>query len=115
ITPSLDFEPEPAMIAAFSGGGAVTTNPVPAWRPQDLGAFNAPPRQSVEGWQRLFDLGNESTPHQPQDTDTAVPHVLRSREHEGAPGERPVFQLHGTYIIAQLRSGFMVVDQQRAH
>jgi len=31
------------------------------------------------------------------------------------PGERPVFQLHGTYILAQLRSGFMVVDQQRAH
>jgi DNA mismatch repair protein MutL len=40
---------------------------------------------------------------------------MPSREHEGTPGERPVFQLHGTYIMAQLRSGFMVVDQQRAH
>lgn len=26
-----------------------------------------------------------------------------------------MFQLHGTFIIAQLRSGFVVVDQQRAH
>lgn len=40
---------------------------------------------------------------------------MASREHEGIPGERPVFQLHGTYILAQVRSGFMVVDQQRAH
>jgi DNA mismatch repair protein MutL len=28
---------------------------------------------------------------------------------------RAVFQLHGRYILAQLRSGFVVVDQQRAH
>lgn len=35
---------------------------------------------------------------------------MPSREHAGTPGERPVFQLHGTYIMAQLRSGFMVVN-----
>lgn len=115
IVPSLDFEPEPAMIAAFSGGSQQhATSAVPAWRPQDLGAFNAPPKPSVEGWQQLFDLGNgEAT-----DTDPTAPspsRIVASREHEGTPGERPVFQLHGTYILAQVRSGFMVVDQQRAH
>ncbi|MEZ4738433.1 MAG: hypothetical protein R2818_03530 [Flavobacteriales bacterium] len=46
----------------------------------------------------------------------AEPRIMPSREHEGTPGERlQVPGLHGTYIMAQLRSGFMVVDQQRAH
>ncbi|MDX9751759.1 MAG: DNA mismatch repair endonuclease MutL [Flavobacteriales bacterium] len=114
ITPSIDFEPEPAMIAAFSGGGGAPTAAPPAWRPQDLGAFAGVPRPSPEGWQQLFDMDGTAPP-------PAVPladdqrRVLPSREHEGMPGERPVFQLHGTYIIAQLRSGFMVLDQQRAH
>lgn len=114
IVPSLDFEPEPAMIAAFSGGGSSPTPSVPAWRPNDLGAFNAPPRKPAEGWQQLFDLGNGSgAPERVPITE--APRIMSSREHEGAPGERPVFQLHGSYILAQVRSGFMVVDQQRAH
>ncbi len=110
ITPSLDFEPEPAIIGAFSGGGATAT--VPAWRPQDLGALSAPPQRPPEGWQQLFDLGTTAPEATPME---APARVLPSREHEGMPGERPVFQLHGTYIIAQTRSGFMVIDQQRAH
>ncbi len=117
IVPSLDFEPEPAILAAFASHQAESAparNTVPAWRPQDLGAFNAPPRPSVEGWQQLFDLG--STPSTPEPAPSEAPQrVMPWREHEGTPGERPVFQLHGTYILAQLRSGFMVVDQQRAH
>ncbi len=115
ITPSLDFEPEPAMLAAF-GQANVTTKvaSVPAWRPNDLGAFNAPPKPSAAGWQQLFDLGGASPEGDPTRIDT-TDRVLPSRESEGIPGERPVFQFHGTYIIAQLRSGFMVVDQQRAH
>lgn len=119
IVPSLDFEPEPAIIAAFSGGGAAAAPAsVPAWRPQDLGAFSQPPRQRAEGWQQLFDLGSGQAPGAEvplPDGPPAAARVLPMREHEGMPGERPVFQLHGTYIMAQLRSGFMVIDQQRAH
>lgn len=110
ITPSLDFEPEPAIIGAFSGGGAPAA--VPAWRPQELGAFQTPPRPVPEGWQQLFDLDAPAPAGTPG---IPAPRVLPSREHEGTPGERPVFQLHGTYIIAQMRSGFMVIDQHRAH
>ncbi|MBX2973720.1 MAG: hypothetical protein KF797_11490, partial [Flavobacteriales bacterium] len=115
IVPSLDFEPEPAILAAFAQqqpAAAPPREPVPAWRPHDLGAFQAPPRKSVEGWQQLFDLN--TAPAEAPAPETAQ-RVIPWREHEGTPGERPVFQLHGTYIIAQLRSGFMVVDQQRAH
>ena len=37
------------------------------------------------------------------------------RELDERSGRRAVFQLHGRYIMAQLKSGFVVVDQQRAH
>ena len=43
------------------------------------------------------------------------PRILPSRELDGEQSDRPLFQLHGTYILAQLRNGYMVVDQHRAH
>lgn len=118
IVPSLDFEPEPAMIAAFSNAPAA-----PDWRPRDLGAFTGPPRPSAAGWQQLFDMGmaspvEEQTRGSAQDDQQEQgnePRVMPSREQDLPPGDRPVFQLHGTFIVAQLRNGVMVVDQQRAH
>lgn len=45
-----------------------------------------------------------------------APITLPSRALDDVPNsERPVTQLHGKYILAQTRSGFIVVDQQRAH
>lgn len=114
IVPSLDFEPEPALLAAQTSTG---NGKAPAWRPTDLGAFMAPPRPSPEGWQQLFQLGMVT----PAEEDTVASHtaprtqVLPMREQEVPDGERPVFQLHGRYIMAQLRNGLLVVDQQRAH
>jgi DNA mismatch repair protein MutL len=114
IVPSLDFEPEPAMIAASGVGGGT----VPQWRPQDLGVFTAPPRPSPEGWQKLFDMGMASPVEElpvPEVAPAPEHLLLQSRELDEGMGERPVFQLHGTYIVAQVRSGVLVVDQQRAH
>jgi len=114
IVPSLDFEPEPALLAAQTNTG---TGQAPAWRPTDLAAFTAPRRPSPEGWQQLFQLGMVT----PAEEETVASHVasrtqiLPMREQEVPEGERPVFQLHGRYIMAQLRNGLMVVDQQRAH
>lgn len=110
IVPSLDFEPEPVMISALTGAD----RPVQPWRPSDLGAFTSPPRPSPAGWQKLLDMGMvthvDDVP-EPQ----AAPTIMPSRSAEETTGERPVFQLHNTYIVAQVRSGVLVVDQQRAH
>jgi DNA mismatch repair protein MutL len=110
IVPSLDFEPEPAILAGLDQ----SPRPVQAWRPQDLGVFTAPPRPSAAGWQQLFQMGM-ATPVDEPAVPAELPRVVASRNHEVEPGDRPVFQLHGTYILAQLRSGFMIVDQHRAH
>ncbi|MCU0319626.1 MAG: DNA mismatch repair endonuclease MutL [Flavobacteriales bacterium] len=114
IVPSLDFEPEPALLAAQTNTG---NGKAPAWRPTDLGAFTAPPRPSPEGWQQLFQLGMVTSADEETVATQAAPRtqVVPMREHEAPDGERPVFQLHARYIMAQLRSGLLVVDQQRAH
>jgi DNA mismatch repair protein MutL len=122
ITPSLDFEPEPALLA-FSGMPSVNpVAPITPWRPQDIGRKEAP-----SGWQRLFETPAENRTHEQTDdpnTDRsslgsqevaqpAAQQVLQMRE-TADHGARPVFQLHGGYILAQLRTGFVVMDQYRA-
>ncbi len=114
LTPSLDFEPEPALLH-----GAVPTGPLPMeptigsgrWRPRDL------PRQaSPAGWQQLFDLGETPVVQH----DEQLPGLAPPADGAAAPAprewnnNRPVFQLPGHYMLAQVKSGFVVVDRQRA-
>jgi DNA mismatch repair protein MutL len=56
ITPSIDFEPEPALLMGATATGPVRGEPPVSsgrWRPTDL-----PPQTSSAGWQQLFDLGS---------------------------------------------------------
>lgn len=118
ITPSLDFEPEPALLNSTVPTGPVQGEPPIGggrWRPQDL-----PGTPPVSGWQQLFDLGNEGMGQRnvPEPATLPAPgpaqgRKARSMDLEGT-GQRPVFQLLGRYILAQLKSGFVVVDQRRA-
>ncbi|MBK9419613.1 MAG: DNA mismatch repair endonuclease MutL [Flavobacteriales bacterium] len=114
ITPSIDFEPEPALLMGATASGPVEGEPPVSsgrWRPTDL-----PPHTSSAGWQQLFDLGNQRvTQH-----DEHLPGVMPEDQGHAAPlhqevnSQRPVFQMLGRYILAQLKSGFVVMDQQRA-
>lgn len=115
ITPSLDFEPEPALLQGAAVSGALPMEPPIGggrWNPQQL-----PDRPASTGWQQLFDLGDqrvlqhdEALPgHAPEPGPNGEQAMRRE-----AIGHRPVFQLLGRYVLAQLKSGFVVVDQQRA-
>ena len=132
--PSLDFETEPAIDIMTATGRNTITRPSAAWNPQDLGRHTR-----VDGWQQLFDLsgggeererlatlpkrdhyaqslltGQEEGVAQPTNTDQQ-PRTAHSALDDIPTEERPVFQLHGKYILSQTRSGFVLVDQQRAH
>ncbi len=123
ITPSLDFEPEPAILSMAGMPhvrpvAPITPAPTSDWRPLDF-----PKPASPAGWQRLFDLPDEGVVRQHDDVGTITSpgangtpaqQVLPMRE-TADHGARPVFQLHGRYILAQLRTGIVVIDQQRAH
>lgn len=114
LTPSLDFEPEPALLAGATATGPVQGEPPISsgqWRPHEL-----PQRASVAGWQQLFDLPERRVVQH----DELLPDHLPAEETQPGPGHgewnnrRAVFQLPGRYILAQLKSGFVVIDQQRA-
>lgn len=113
IAPSLDFEQETAFISAPAISTAAPARPAaPAWRPNDLGPKHHVP---ASAWQQLLDVQGPVPTTVPMESDEApAPLLVPMREHEGAGGERPVFQLHGRYVLAQVRSGFIVVDQRRA-
>ena len=116
LTPSLDFEPEPALLATAQSSGPVQGEPPMAsgrWRPQDL-----PMRGSTAGWQQLFDLGEEPVKQHDEALPGQVPQPAEEGEARPAPtlhgSNRPMFQLPGRYILAQVKTGFVVVDQVRA-
>lgn len=112
ITPSLDFEPEPALLQGASVSGAPATEPPIGggrWNPQQL-----PVRPSSAGWQQLFDLGGQRVVQHDEELPGHAPAAGGQPVPREAAGHGPVFQLLGRYLLAQLKSGFVVVDQQRA-
>ncbi|MEO8068642.1 MAG: DNA mismatch repair endonuclease MutL [Flavobacteriales bacterium] len=99
----------------LSGGGERERQSV-------LGKRDPPPqsRFGVPDQEQLATSdGQRSTyPHEDAATGNTTNSVQRSPSSalDDIPTEeRPVFQLHGKYILSQTRSGFVLVDQQRAH
>lgn len=115
ITPSLDFEPEPAILAASGLPHVQPVAPIQRAEPGDWRPLDFPKPASPAGWQRLFDLPDTRVrQHDEVEAPLSPQHVLPMRDTADL-GARPVFQLHGRYILAQLRTGFVVIDQRRAH
>jgi DNA mismatch repair protein MutL len=121
ISPSLDFEQETVM----------NVNPLPQnvevapperreiqFNPFDTGQKSAASggfRQSSTGgfsgnWKQLYTISEQKEAGRPLFDEEEAESDL-----SGTDRERPVFQLHRKYILTQIKSGFMVIDQQRAH
>ena len=104
VTPSLDFE----QGSAFSGisGGEGTA---PMERPA-AGRIKTHDDDNLRNWQLLYEGLSLSPLHAsspaallPDNGETAVTSPLET------------LQIHGTFIVAQIKTGMLVVDQQAAH
>ncbi|MEO6167452.1 MAG: DNA mismatch repair endonuclease MutL [Chitinophagales bacterium] len=122
ITPTLDFDRE----TAFDKMSAFSTPALP--RIQELQNFpgyekivNRPkdfsPSQNVKNWEQLFDIARK----QDQQTLT-VPsewgkdnNDRQSAIEDFSEKQSSPFQLHSRYIVSQIKSGFIMIDQQSAH
>ncbi len=124
ISPSIDFDQE----------NIFNLNPLPAnisvapperkdydFNPFDqpvkgVGSLRAEPsfggsqRQlSAKGWENLYSISRQ---------EDAAPQQVLTVEAEPAETDnsnRVVFQLHRKYILTQIKSGLVIIDQQRAH
>ena len=138
ITPSLDFDQEvsfstnhhrpfPDDSAGFPGfsSNKVTSNSVGQSDQQRY-------RSNLANWEKLYEGLKETEPEEEPQTTTLFSSVsedlpaitieseLNSSQptttgkNAGIEQSKP-FQIHNTYILSQIKSGFILIDQQNAH
>ena len=114
ITPSLDFE----FDVNFRGMNLPYTKDDPMGvKETDYSRFrNIPGGKGSDEWKQLFETElrpRQDSPQEPMEIhfESAAHTVGEERDTE----HRAAMQLHGRYILIQVKSGLMVVDQQSAH
>ncbi len=123
ITPSLNFDAEPTFDFKIPPKGQVIKPPQirlnPDYNPFESHdkAITERERRNRENWEKLypernFTSGKESIKTSPETGQT--PDMLIDTEQESVPVNN-LFQLHRRYILTQIKSGLMAIDQQKAH
>lgn len=134
ITPTLDFEQEIAITKSSSDFGRsrpnVQSNSVGSKVNSNANnASNSNPsnRESsnLRNWQKLYDGLDEFDKEEPSVEPTVDSVTIESKWSESSPiddqagsfsrQQKQPYQIHGHYIVNQIKSGFLLVDQQAAH
>lgn len=139
LTPSLDFEQDVNFTARLTATVELPeSSAAPAARPdRSWESFrqNNGERQNPAHWEKLFEgsrlasVGNATPPQtviQPSRAFTqavTMDSAANQLQTQVAPtpaeslqeNQQAVFQLHGRYIICQVKSGMMLIDQEAAH
>lgn len=105
VTPSLDFEQEPAFVGA-SGG----EHNIPAEHPA-ASRIRTSADENLHNWQLLYE-GLSQTQHMTTQTQESL---LPVNDDQESPAPLETLQVHGIFIVAQIKSGMLIVDQQAAH
>ena len=131
ITPTLDFNQETAFQ------GMITDKPFDEITPPsihfnpDFNPFKAEPKSSKEipflrnfgekqigipnNWDTLYQIASANEQRQSSFDLAHERNIVLTDEKIETLSSRQVFQLHQRYIITQIKSGLMLVDQQAAH
>ena len=113
LTPAIDFDADVNIISKLSQGASNANDVYFEER------FSSSLRgANQEHWEKLFEQSKNFSPPTPE------PQVLRfeSSANRGSddpetspPEEKAIVQLHQRYVMRQVKSGLMIVDQQLAH
>ena len=120
LTPTIDFDVDPAVEAAFSQlprkdlkQPGVSLNPdYNPFKQGVTGSFESHRTKGQQDWQKIY---SEKTISQKWDADEQIEgkeadETLLDTEHAS-----PFFQLHRKYILTNVKTGLMLIDQQKAH
>lgn len=117
LTPAIDFNADVNIISKLSNASAQSKEVY--FEERFSSGLN---RSNLDHWQKIFE-GEPihrlppSAPD-PQPEPEAGVQMLRfesALNHADTQEEQPCFQLHNRYVMKQVRSGMMIVDQQAAH
>ncbi len=130
ITPTLDFEQDPMLAQAYT---PVQHKPAEQmnWNPasQGLSASGGSTRPSIpknsaetsnlNNWEKLY-KGLDDLPTIQQEDEADVTTISSQwNQEEVIPQDKvpssSAFQIHNSYIISPIKSGYLLIDQQAAH
>lgn len=114
LAPALDFSGDVNMINKLATGQALTRE---QYFEEQFG--HSLQRSNLQNWEKLFEQeesGSRLFTKTPQET-TALRFESSINQEAGSQTqeERPVFQLHSKFILREVKSGLMIIDQQAAH
>lgn len=126
IAPSIDFEQENSFnVPALKKGESVQMpnievdpnfNPFMAERKPRQASVNFPFQREdkpLVDWEKLYDSQQSDSQLEPENN------TFQSKANSEIIGkeisDRKVIQLHRKYILSHIKSGYIIIDQQRAH
>jgi len=134
ITPTLDFEQDRSITKAYKSGESPKQEPVVQkmhWDPSSNKATSAPkPRpansnsvesNNLQSWEKLYKgLENIDMPQPVEQLEGGMTTIKSQWDqeeliHEEKKSTARSFQIHNTYIISPIKSGYLLIDQQAAH
>lgn len=138
ITPTLDFEQEVSMTKSSIGKMSPNTEPRQTQTFKSgasAGAGNNAPTPSklessnLRNWKKLYDGLEEFDESKEKTTDASnAPRESMTIESKWTENtsiddeagsfsreRKQPYQIHGTYIVSQIKSGFLLIDQQASH
>ncbi|TZF85949.1 DNA mismatch repair endonuclease MutL (plasmid) [Pedobacter sp. BS3] len=129
ITPTLDFDQETGFNHLISQKPMEEiVQPKVAFNP-DFNPFKTEETRSgreslpkmyerpatAKNWGSLYDIVRSDT-NEPQQQQMDLPGNEAVQQADvQKPAEKQIFQLHNRFLITQIKSGFMLIDQQAAH
>ncbi|MEZ5041108.1 MAG: DNA mismatch repair endonuclease MutL [Saprospiraceae bacterium] len=82
-------------------------------------------QNNLENWQSLYQDDEPFTPEKTTDSDSGSSFTIKSEwskentlddKHKSfSRQQRPPYQVHSSYIVSHIKSGFLLIDQQAAH
>jgi DNA mismatch repair protein MutL len=113
LTPALDFNADVNIISKLSQGPK--SNEV-YFEERFSTALH---RSNQDNWEKLFD-GSSTSALLPKQEKLPDMHTVRfesaiNNTSSDVPEEKVLFQLHLQYVVRQVKSGLMILDQQAAH
>lgn len=122
LTPTIDFDTDPGFEKSFQQPSSKAVNQPEIIIDPDFNPFDKKQSGGIEGfrkkpdfgdkhWERIFDSHKTPVDDLSENPDTST--MPESPDTNALPGQ--FFQVHNKFILCNVRSGLMMIDQKKAH